>query len=82
MDRPVVFGFNLAEIIQRRPHDIEKPSQRSPPYRHFQSRAGIDGFSAALQAIGRRKGQTPYPVIAEVVLHFQHDFIRRRSGFQ
>ena len=72
MDRPVVLGFDLFQVVESLAEHIEQATQRGLTYGHCYRRAGVDGLRASLQTIRPTECETADPVVPDVLLDFEH----------
>ena len=74
MYRPGLAGFHGSQVIQGRTGNVEKASQGFRPHGHHNPLSGVIHRNAPRQTIGGSQGETSDPVIANVLLDFQHQF--------
>ena len=72
VDGPRLLGLHLLQVVQGLPQHVEEPSQAASSDGHEDGRAGVDHRAAPRKALGGAQGQAAHPVVAGVLLHFQH----------
>ena len=72
VDGPELAGFHRAEVVQRGAGDIKEAPQGFGAHGNGDLIAGVGHRGAARQAVGGAEGKAAGPVVADVLLHFQH----------
>ena len=72
VDRPVILGLDLFQVVERLTERVEQAAKRGLTDGHRYRRARVDGLGSALKSIRFAKGKTADPVVADVLLHFEH----------
>ena len=78
MNRTAVVGLGLRQAVDGLADDVEEPAANRLADGHRNLRPGVPHGRAARQAVGRVHGDRADPVLAEVLLHFEHE--RRAVG--
>ena len=68
MDRPAHVTGDRAQAVERLTEDVEHPPEDTLAYRHGDGRTTVDCFESSSQSLGWTHGDTPNPVIAELLL--------------
>ena len=72
MDGPAQRCFHRPQVVQGSAGDVEQAAQCFRPHGDGDALAGVNGLDAAGQPVGGAEGQAAHPVVADVLLHFQH----------
>ena len=72
VDGPAQRGFHRPQVVQRGAGDVEQAAQGFGADGDGYAGAGVGDFHAPGQAVGGAQGQAAHPVVADVLLHFQH----------
>ena len=75
MDRVVSLGVDRTLVVDRFADHVEDASQGGGTHGHRDGLARIRGVHAAAQTVGAGHGHRAHPVVAQVLLHFEHDAI-------
>jgi len=79
-DTPLPFELEArlhgAGLVDGIADDIHDPTQRGIAHRHGDGASGGDGLHASDHAVGRRHGDAPRPVLAQVLCHLDDDVDR------
>ena len=72
MDRVVLVADQLAFAVDRLAKHIQQPAEGGLAHRNHDRRAGVHGLDPPPQTIGGGHGNAAHPVVAQVLLHLQH----------
>ena len=73
VDRPALLGLDVAALVDRLAEQVEDASERVAPDRDGDRPAGVAHLGAAREAIGGVHRDRADAVVAEVLLHLEHE---------
>ena len=79
---PELAGFHRPQVVQGSAGNVEEAAQGFRAHRHGHLVAGIVDFRPSGQPVGGTEGETAGPVVADVLLHFQHEALSGVVHFQ
>ena len=82
VDGPMYGRFHGAQVIQWCAGNVEQSPQGLRTHGNGDLLAGIVYFDATGQSVGGAEGQTTDPVVADVLLHFQHQLLSHVVQFK
>ena len=76
VNRIAFVGVDRSALVHRLARDVEDSPHDCISDRHGNGRAGIEHVEAALQPLGAGHGDGAHPIVAQVLLHFEGQFVR------
>src|SRR3546814_399732 len=74
MDRPLGFGLDRTDFVDRVAEHVHDAAERALADRHRDRLAGGAHFEAALEAVRRAERDRAHDAVAELLLDFQRQF--------